>query len=86
MSEELNLNKVVQDLQSATNNLDKFAQAANSKVEDNVLRARFTQCLVLIGTGLEILGGINAQATAAAAAKEEATAEPNLTGDDVPNE
>lgn len=70
MSKELNLDGVITDLQAATNQLDQFAQAATADSEDQVLRARMTQCLVLAGTALEILGGLNVAAKAAAAAQE----------------
>ncbi len=70
MSKEITLDGIVADLQAATNQLDQFAQAATADSNDQVLRARMTQCLVLAGTALEILGGLNAQAKAAAAAQE----------------
>ena len=70
MSKEITLDGVIADLQTATNQLDQFAQAATKDNEDQVLRARMTQCLVLAGTALEILGGLNVAAKAAAAAQE----------------
>jgi len=76
MSKEITLDGVIEDLRAATNQLDQFAQAATEKTDDQVLRARMTQCLVLAGTSLEILGGLNVAAKAAAAAQEaEATQE-----------
>ncbi len=68
MSQELNLDGVIADLNSAVQNLDRFAQAATQDTEDQILRARLTQALVLAGTSVEILGGLNAQAKAAEAA------------------
>ncbi len=68
MSQELNLDGVIADLNSSVQNLDRFAQAATQNTEDQILRARLTQALVLAGTSVEILGGLNAQAKAAEAA------------------
>lgn len=73
MSKEVNLDGVIADLQAATGQLDGFAQAATADNDDQVLRARMTQCLVLCGTALEILGGL-AVAAKAAKAQEEAAA------------
>jgi len=68
MSTELNFDDIISSLNAAVQNLDKFAQAATQDSEDNILRARLTQALVLAGTSVEILGGLNAQAKAAEAA------------------
>lgn len=68
MSTELNFDDIINSLNAAVQNLDKFAQAATQGSEDNILRARLTQALVLAGTSVEILGGLNAQAKAAEAA------------------
>lgn len=68
MSTELNFDDIINGLNAAVQNLDKFAQAATKDSEDNILRARLTQALVLAGTSVEILGGLNAQAKAAEAA------------------
>lgn len=68
MSEELTFDNVIETLNAAVQNLDKFAQAAAADSADNILRARLTQALVLAGTSVEILGGLNAQAKAAEAA------------------
>lgn len=65
---EINFQQVIDGLSKAVSNLDRFAQAATEKTEDPVLRARLTQSLVLAGTSIEILGGLNAQAKAAEAA------------------
>lgn len=70
MSKEITLDGVIDDLQEATIQLDQFAQAATKETEDPVLRARMTQCLVLAGTALEILGGLNVAVKAADAAQE----------------
>lgn len=66
---ELNFGDIINNLNNAVQNLDKFAQAATADSEDQVLRARLTQALVLAGTSIEILGGLNAQAKAAEAAQ-----------------
>ena len=68
MSKEITLDGVIADLNSAVQNLDAFAQAATKDTDDQILRARLTQALVLAGTAVEILGGLNAQAKAAAQA------------------
>jgi len=68
MSTELNFDDIINGLNAAVQDLDKFAQAATKDSEDNILRARLTQALVLAGTSVEILGGLNAQAKAAEAA------------------
>jgi len=68
MSKEITLDGVIADLNSAVQNLDAFAQAATKDTDDQILRARLTQALVLAGTSVEILGGLNAQAKAAAQA------------------
>ena len=68
MSAELNFDDIINGLNAAVQNLDKFAQSATAGSEDNILRARLTQALVLAGTSVEILGGLNAQAKAAEAA------------------
>ena len=65
---ELNFEDIIAQLNAAVQNLDKFAQAATKDSEDQILRARLTQALVLSGTSIEILGGLNAQAKAAEAA------------------
>lgn len=75
MSKEINLDAVINDIKASTNQLDQFAQAATADNDDQVLRARMTQCLVLCGTALEILGGLNVAAKAAAAAQEAETNE-----------
>ena len=67
--QELNFEDVIAQLNAAVQNLDKFAQAATADTEDQILRARLTQALVLSGTSIEILGGLNAQAKAAEAAQ-----------------
>ena len=69
-SKELTFQGVINDLNTAVSQLDQFAQAATEGSEDQVLRARLTQALVLGGTSIEILTGLNAQAKAAAAAAE----------------
>lgn len=69
MENEINLEKVIEKLSTAVETLDRFAQEAVSDNEDNVLRARFTQAIILAGTSLEILGGLSAQAKAAVAAQ-----------------
>jgi hypothetical protein len=68
MSKEITLDGVIAELNSAVQNVDAFAQAATKDTEDQILRARLTQALVLAGTAVEILGGLNAQAKAAAQA------------------
>ena len=68
MSTELNFDDIINGLNAAVKNLDKFAQAATQDSDDNILRARLTQALVLAGTSVELLGGLNAQAKAAEAA------------------
>lgn len=65
---ELNFEDIIAQLNDAVQNLDKFAQAATKDSDDQILRARLTQALVLGGTSIEILGGLNAQAKAAEAA------------------
>jgi len=69
MEKEINLDGVIEQLSAATGSLDRFAQAATEGSEDQILRARFTQAIVLAGTSLEILGSLSAQAKAAAAAQ-----------------
>jgi len=64
----LNLDGIVTELNAAVTNLDRFAQAATKDNDDAILRARMTQALVLAGTAVELLGGLNAQAKAAEAA------------------
>jgi len=68
MSTDLNFDEIINSLNAAVQNLDKFAQAATQDSDDNILRARLTQALVLAGTSVELLGGLNAQAKAAQAA------------------
>lgn len=72
--QEINFQQVIDKLSEAVSQLDSFAQVATEKTQDPVLRARLTQSLVLAGTSIEILGGLNAQAKAAEAALK-ATAE-----------
>ena len=69
MENEINLEGVIERLSTAVETLDRFAQEAVSDNEDQVLRARFTQAIILAGTSLEILGGLSAQAKAAVAAQ-----------------
>ena len=70
MATENNMDAAVQQLNDALANIDQLSQG----IEDKVLTTRLTQVVVLGGTALEILSGLNmaqkAQAAAAAASDD----------------
>ena len=70
MATENNMDAAVQQLNDALANIDALAQG----IDDKVFTTRLTQVVVLGGTALEILSGLNmaqkAQAASAAASDD----------------